>query len=95
MSDKKIVGVVEFHSFDDDPNIGSQVNDWLQKYPEVTIVDSKYQVVSYIENNTIKFATFALVFFHEPELPAASSASIQVNRATTQRMQAPPNLKNR
>jgi hypothetical protein len=92
MTDKKIVGVVEFHSFDDDPNIGSQINEWLQKYPEVTIIDSKYQVVSYIENNTLKFATFALVFFHEPETPSARPV-VGINRATTQRMQALPNLK--
>jgi len=87
MPEKKIAGVAEFHSFDNDPNVGHQIDEWLQKYPEVSIVDVKYEVVSYIENNIVKFATFALVLFHEPEtIP-------EVNRATTQRMQAPPQIR--
>jgi hypothetical protein len=90
MSEKKIVGAVEFHSFEGDPDIGTQINEWLNQYPEVIIVDSKYEVISYIENNMLKFATFALVFFHEP--PGTPS---EVNRATTQRMQLPPGAKMR
>ena len=87
MTEKKIVGSVEFHSFEDDPDLGSQINQWLQQYPEVTIIDAKYEVVSYIEENVMKFARFALVFFHEPETVP------EVNRATTQRMQLPPSVK--
>ena len=87
MADKKIVGAVEFHSFEEDPDLGAQINQWLQQYPEVTILDAKYEVVSYVEDNVMKFARFALVFFHEPETVP------EVNRATTQRMQLPPSAR--
>ena len=89
MSERKINGSVEFHSFDDDPDIGSQIDSWLREYPDIDIVDAKYEVVSYIENNVMKFATFALVFINEPE----GSSAPEVNRAMTQKMQLPPNAK--
>jgi hypothetical protein len=87
MPDKKIVGVAEFHSFDDDPNVGQQIDEWLQNYPEVSLIDVKYEVVSYVENDVVKFATFALALFHEPE------TSPEINRASTQRMQLPTHIR--
>lgn len=84
MSDKEVVGTAEFRSIgDDEPSVDVQIDDWLQEYPEVTVLDVKYQVVPYVTDDTLHFATFALVLFHEP--PPAPDAS----RATTQRMQVP------
>lgn len=85
MSQKEVTGIVEFHSFGDDGGVGYQIDQWLQQYPHVTVIDTKYQVVSYQEGNTIKFAAFALVLFHETNVP-------EVNRATTQKMQLPPRM---
>lgn len=82
MNGKEIVGAFEFRSFGDDPGVDVQIEEWLQKYPQVTIVDIKYQVVPYVENDVLNFATFALVLFNEPEVN-------ELNRATTQRMQVP------
>ena len=84
MSQKEIVGTAEFRCVrtEDDP-VDVQIDAWLQEYPQVTIVDVKYQVVPYVEADLLNFATFALVLFHEPEPPPNAS------RATTQRMQMP------
>jgi hypothetical protein len=84
MSQKEIVGAAEFRCVraEDDP-VDVQIDAWLQEYPQVTIVDVKYQVAPYVEAELLHFATFALVLFHEPEPPP------NVNRVTTQRMQIP------
>ncbi len=84
MSQKEIVGAAEFRCLraEDDP-VDVQIDAWLQEYPQVTIMDVKYQVVPYVEADALNFATFALVLFHEPEPPP------NVSRATTQRMQMP------
>ena len=84
MSQKEIVGTAEFRSVgvDDDP-VDVQIDAWLQEYPQVTIIDVKYQVLPFVEDDVLNFATFALVLFHEPEPPP------NVSRATTQRMQIP------
>jgi hypothetical protein len=88
LNGKEIVGAFEFRSFGDDPGVDVQIEEWLQKYPQVTILDIKYQVVPYVESDALNFATFALVLFHEAEVP-------EVNRATTQRMQAPASMPRR
>lgn len=83
MSEKEIVSVREFRSFGNDPGVDVQIDAWSQKYPRVTILDVKYQVAPYVEDDMLHFATFALVLFHEPE------TSPEISRASTQQMQAP------
>jgi hypothetical protein len=83
MSDKEIVGAAEFRCIGDQEPVDVQIDGWLQEYPQVTVLDVKYQVVPYVQADTLHFATFALVLFHEPE-PATG-----ISRASTQRMQAP------
>ena len=83
MSDKEIVGAAEFRCIGEDDPVDAQIDAWLQEYPEVTLLDVKYQVVPYVQEDILNFATFALVLYHEPEPPP------NVNRATTQRMQVP------
>ncbi len=84
MSEKEIVGTAEFRCIaDDDQPVDVQIETWLEEYPQVTILDVKYQVLPYVTNDTLHFASFALVLFHEPPPPPEAS------RATTQRMQVP------
>ena len=83
MSEKEIVGTAEFRSIGAEDPVDVQIDAWLQEYPQVTVLDVKYQVVPYVQEDTLYFATFALVMFHEPEPPPNES------RATTQRMQTP------
>ena len=84
MSQKEIAGAAEFRCIRaEDGPVDVQIDAWLQEYPQVTIMDVKYQVVPYVEADALNFATFALVLFHEPEPPP------NVSRATTQRMQMP------
>ena len=83
MSDKEIIGAAEFRCIGEDDPVDVQIDAWLQEYPDVTLLDVKYQVVPFVEEDTLHFATFALVLYHEPEPPP------NVSRATTQRMQVP------
>lgn len=85
MSSKQIVGAYEFRSYGNDKAVDVQIDEWLQKYPQVTIVDIKYEVVPYVDGDALHFATFALVLFHEPD----PDSSTELNRASTQRMEAP------
>ncbi len=88
MSQKEIVGTYEFKSMGDEPGVDVQIDEWLQQYPQVSVVDVKYQVVPYVEGETLNFATFALVLYHEP----APAPGQEINKAVTQQMQLPPEL---
>jgi hypothetical protein len=87
VSQKEIVGTYEFKSIGDEPGIDVQIDEWLQQYPQVSLVDVKYQVVPYVEGETLNFATFALVLYHEP-----ADTGLEINKAVTQQMQLPPEL---
>ena len=88
MLQKNVTGTVEFHSYGDDGGVAAQINEWLQKYPEVSIVDIKYQSLSYVEGNELYFATFALVLYETQSPPPQ-----EINRSVTQRMELPSELK--
>jgi hypothetical protein len=90
VSDKEIVSTFEFRSIGDAQPVDVQIEEWLQQYPQVTVLDVKYQVVPYVENDTLNFASFALVLYHEPDIDDP-----EVNRAVTQRMHVPPHAAKR
>jgi hypothetical protein len=85
MKNQDIVGIYEFKSIGDEPAIDIQINEWLQEYPQITVVDIKYQVVPFVEENTLNFASFALVITGEADAP-------EVNKAVTQQMKIPPGI---
>jgi len=90
VGNKEIMGTFEFRSVGNDAPVDVQIEEWLQQYPQVTILDVKYQVVPYVEADTLNFASFALVLYAEP-----GNDTTPVNRAVTQRMQVPPSAKRR
>ena len=90
MSNAKTLRAYEFRCVGDEPAVDVQIDDWLKEYPHVAIEDIKYQVVPFVEEEKLNFATFAMVLYRPTE-----DTSSDISHAVTQEMKIPPELAKR
>lgn len=90
MSNNETLRAYEFRCVGDEPAVDVQIDDWIKKYPHVSIEDIKYQVVPYVNEEQLNFATFAMVLYR-----TGPETSGDISHAVTQQMKIPPELAKR